>query len=308
MELHHRLGHIALRAIRELVSGGCITGVALVPSDEPEACKVCVHAKSTWKPVPEVRQGERAEEMGEEIHSDLWGAARIATLGARKYYISFTDDKTRFSALYLLRLKSEAFDVFKAFEAWLETHHGQCIKYLNTDRGGKYISDEFKTHLEARGIVAKLSVHDTHEEAGVAECLNRTLMEKTRALLLQSGLPKSLWGEAVLHVTWLKNRTSMKALGGMTPFEAVTGRAPGLAGLPVWGAKVWVYDTSTGKLGVRTKDARWVGFDAQSCGHRVYWPDGRRVTIERNVRFSVDEPTVVYEDDCHELVRRLAVF
>lgn len=113
----------------KLVSGGRITGVALVPSDEPEACEVCVRAKSTWKPVPEVRQGERAE-MGEEIHSDLWGAARIATLSTRKYYISFTDDKTRFSALYLLRLKSEAFDAFKAFEAWLETHRGQRIKYL----------------------------------------------------------------------------------------------------------------------------------------------------------------------------------
>ncbi|KAF9796417.1 hypothetical protein IEO21_11002 [Rhodonia placenta] len=75
MELHH-LGHIAPRAIRELVSGGHITGVALVPSDEPEACEVCVRAKSTWKPVPEVHQGERAEEMDEEIHSDLWGAAR----------------------------------------------------------------------------------------------------------------------------------------------------------------------------------------------------------------------------------------
>lgn len=95
----------------------------------------------------------------------LWGAARIATL---------------------LRLKSEAFDAFKAFEAWLETHHGQRIKYLNTDQGGEYVSDEFKAHLKARGIVAKLSVHDTHEEAGVAERLNRTLMEKTRALLLQS--------------------------------------------------------------------------------------------------------------------------
>ncbi|KAF9810048.1 hypothetical protein IEO21_07130 [Rhodonia placenta] len=66
--------------------------------------------------------------MGEKIHSDLWGAARIATLGARKYYISFTDDKTRYSALYLLRLKSEAFDAFKAFEAW-------CRDLGSSDRG-----------------------------------------------------------------------------------------------------------------------------------------------------------------------------
>ncbi|TFY51058.1 hypothetical protein EVJ58_g10760 [Rhodofomes roseus] len=301
MELHRRLGHIAPRAIRELVSGGRIKGVALVPSDEPETCEVCIRAKSTRKTVPDVREGERAEEMGEEIHSDLWGAARIATLGGRKHYISFTDDKTRFSALYLLRLKSEAFEAFKAFEAWLENHHGKRVKYLNTDRGGEYLSDEFKAHLEARGIMAKLSVHDTHEEAGVAERLNRTLMEKTRAMLFQSGLPKSLWGEAVLHAVWLKNRSSTKALDGMTPFQAVTGRVPGLAGLPVWGTRVWVHDTSSGKLGVRAKEARWVGFDAQSKGHRVYLPESRRVAVERNVRFGEAEPPAVYEDDGVEL-------
>ncbi|KZT68602.1 hypothetical protein DAEQUDRAFT_655026, partial [Daedalea quercina L-15889] len=77
MELHRRLGHIAPRAIRELVSGGCIHGVALVPSDEPETCEVCIRAKSTRKPVPIEREGERAEELGEETHSDLWGASRI---------------------------------------------------------------------------------------------------------------------------------------------------------------------------------------------------------------------------------------
>ncbi|KZT68540.1 hypothetical protein DAEQUDRAFT_671082, partial [Daedalea quercina L-15889] len=92
MDLHRRLGHIAPRAIRELVSNGRITGVTLVPSDEPEVCEVCIRAKSTRQPVPKEREGERAEEFGEEIHSDLWGAARIATLGGRKHYISFTDD------------------------------------------------------------------------------------------------------------------------------------------------------------------------------------------------------------------------
>lgn len=172
--------------------------------------------------------------------------------------------------LYLLCVKSEAFEAFKAFEAWLEIHHGKRLKVLNTDRGGEYLSEEFKTHLEARGITQKLSVHDTHEEAGVSERLNRTLMEKTRALLLTSGLPAYLWGEAVLHAIWLKNRTSTKALDGRTPFEAINGRPPTLLGLPVWGCCVWVHDTSTGKVGVRALAARespWSGMFAlaSSC-------------------------------------------
>ncbi|KAJ2970742.1 hypothetical protein NUW54_g12664 [Trametes sanguinea] len=93
-------------------------------------------------------------------------------------------------------------------------------------------------------------------------------MEKVRAMLIEAGLPRSLWGEAVLHATWLKNRTSTKALGGRTPFEAATGSPPDLRGVPIWGSKVWVHSTSDGKLGERAKCGRWVGFDAQSQGQR----------------------------------------
>ncbi|KZT68601.1 hypothetical protein DAEQUDRAFT_644385, partial [Daedalea quercina L-15889] len=86
-----------------------------------------------------------------------------------------------------------------------------------------------------------------------------------------------------------------------TPYEALTGCVPGLAGLPVWGAQVWVHDTSTGKLGERAKAGRWVGFDSQSKGHRVYWPDGRRITVERNLRFTNTPDFVHFEDDGPEL-------
>ncbi|KZT66428.1 hypothetical protein DAEQUDRAFT_651820, partial [Daedalea quercina L-15889] len=77
MDLHRHLGHIAPRAIRELVSKGQITGVILVPADEVETCEACIRAKSTCKPVLTEREGDCAEELGEEIHSDLWGAARV---------------------------------------------------------------------------------------------------------------------------------------------------------------------------------------------------------------------------------------
>ncbi|OJT06204.1 Retrovirus-related Pol polyprotein from transposon TNT 1-94, partial [Trametes pubescens] len=225
-EAHCRFGHIAIRSIRELVSKGFITGVKLVRSGNSKPCEACIRAKSTRKHVPTERQGTRASEFGEELHSDVWGAARTVTIGGRKYYISFTDDKSRHSTLYLMRHKSEAFESFKAFEAWLERHHGVKVKFLNVDRGGEYLSEEFKLYLQERGIEYKLSVHDTSEEAGVSERLNRTLMEKVRAMLITAHLPRSLWGEAAMHATWLKNRTGTKALDGRTPFEVVTGSPP----------------------------------------------------------------------------------
>ena len=120
-------------------------------------------------------------------------------------------------------------------------------------------------------------------------------------MLIASGLPRSLWGEALLHAIWLKNRTSTKALNGRTPYEALTGSPPDMSGVPVWGSQVWVHDDSSGKVGVRAIAARWVGFDTQTKGHRVYWPERRTVTVERNVRFAAPNLPAPFADDDAEL-------
>ena len=55
---------------------------------------------------------------------------------------------------------------------------------------------EFVVYLESKGTTQKLNVHDTPQHLGVAERRNRTIVERVRALLHMSGLPKFLWGEA----------------------------------------------------------------------------------------------------------------
>ena len=75
----------------------------------------------------------------------------------------------------------------------------------------------------------KLTVHDTPQLNGIAECLNRTLLERIRAITYMSGICKSLWGEALRHATWLKNRMATRTLDGKTPFEALYGQLPDLS-------------------------------------------------------------------------------
>src|SRR5271168_3746305 len=96
--------------------------------------------------------------------------------------------------------------------------------------------------------IQNLTVHDTPEHNGVAKRLNCTLLEKVRPMLHASGLPKFLWGEAINHAVYLKNRTATKALDGKTPYEAFHGTKPNLRGLPEFGSQVWVHDTSESKL------------------------------------------------------------
>ncbi|KAF9800255.1 hypothetical protein IEO21_10406 [Rhodonia placenta] len=172
MELHCRLGHIAPHAIRELIAKHYVTGVEIILSDEPEACKACIHAKSTRWPIPTEREGVCSSTFREEVHSDIWGPSQVTMLGGRKYYVSFTDDATRYSTLYLLHQKSDTFEAFHSFNACLVNHQGAHIKFLNTDPGGEYLNDKFSTYLQEHGIEAKLSVHNVHGQSGVSERLN----------------------------------------------------------------------------------------------------------------------------------------
>jgi hypothetical protein len=71
-------------------------------------------------------------------------------------------------------------------------------------------------------------VHDTPESNGIAERLNRTLVERTCAMLIQSKLPKNLWGYMLLHANYIKNCTYSKALPNKTPYEMVHNSKPKL--------------------------------------------------------------------------------
>ena len=114
-QFHRRMGHISTETARKLVSQGLVTGVSLELTDSfnPIFCELCVYAKSSRKPIQKVRGGEHAAVFGGEVHSDLWGLAPVESRGGKRYYITFTDDKTRLTHLYLLRTKDEVFATYK---------------------------------------------------------------------------------------------------------------------------------------------------------------------------------------------------
>ena len=99
------MGHISPENARKLISQGLVTGVLLDLTDpvKPLFCESCVYAKSGHRPILKVREGEHAMVFGGEIHSDLWGPAPVKSRGGKRYYITFTDDKTRLTHLYLLQ-------------------------------------------------------------------------------------------------------------------------------------------------------------------------------------------------------------
>jgi len=286
MELHCRMGHIAIVSACKLVESRAITGVKLDPNSQEHDCNTCIFACATRLPVPKVRISTPAQRFGDEIHTNVWGPASISTCQGCRYFVTFMDNTMRFTITYLMHTKDQALEAYKSFEAWALTQgHCRAIKVLRSDHGGEYLSDAFNVHLAAMGTACKLTVHDTLQLNGVAERLNRMLLKRICTFAHGSSLPKSLWGKALRHAVWLKNRTAMRALDGRTPFEALYGRPPDLSCLHSWGCHVWVHDPDCSKLDVHTRKAYWLGFDVDARVHRIFWPGPGNVTVECNVYF-----------------------
>ena len=64
------------------------------------------------------------------------------------YFLTFTDDLSRYGYTYLMKHKFETFEMFKEFQSEVENHHNKNIKFLRSDCGGEYLSNEFGLHLK----------------------------------------------------------------------------------------------------------------------------------------------------------------
>ena len=279
------MGHISHQAAKRLVEQKIVLGIELDKESLPMFCQTCAKAKPTRKPILKERANSPARQLGDKIHSDVWGPTTPTSYNAKSYYVSFTDDHTHWSMVKCITKKSDVVSRYKDYEAWMDTQHSCKIKILQSDCGGKYLSDDFNAYLKRKGTVRHLTVHDTPEENGVAEHLNRTLLEHTHAMIIAANLPKNLWPEAIHHAVWLKNRTSTRALNGKTPYEMLFGVKLNLRGLPEWGARILVMTQAASKLDARSEEARWVGYSGTSQGHHVYRPSTHRISVERNVTF-----------------------
>ena len=133
-KLHRCLGHISPKSALKLVENGFITGLKLEHTSNTDIfCEYCVYAKATCKSIPKAREGEHAMEFGGEIHSNMWGPAPVKTKGGKCYYITYTNNNTQLTNLYLMAKKSEAFKSYKDYEAWCLTQLNACIKVLHSD-------------------------------------------------------------------------------------------------------------------------------------------------------------------------------
>lgn len=95
--------------------------------------------------------------------------------------------------------------------------------------------------LTGRGITSTYSLAYTPQSNGLAERMNRTLMNETRSLLTGAGMSSGFRVEALIHATYLYNRTVMKVLKGRTPFELLLDVKPSNSAVRVFGCETYLH-------------------------------------------------------------------
>ena len=117
-----------------------------------------------------------------------------------------------------IKHKSDVFSVFQEYQALVTNKTGQAIGTLRSYGSGGYMSDQFEQYL--RSIHHKLTVRYAPQQNGVIERYNRTVCEAARTMIIETGLSKSFWAEAVSTAVYVRNRVPIAAHKVMTtPYQ-----------------------------------------------------------------------------------------
>ena len=178
--------------------------------------------------------------------------------------------------MYFVPDRLNALAYIRSYCAFLLTQKGKHIKIFCIDNAYEYISQDVRQYLRTHGIRLELTAPYSSSQNGIAERLNRTLMEAARAMLFARDMPLFLWPEAVSYANYIKNRAPTCALWHppQTPFEAFWGRKPNVAHLREFGADIWVLREDPGlhKMEHKSRAAKFVGFLEESRAYYYYNP------------------------------------
>ena len=286
---HRRFGHLNEQSMRKLVKKELVSQLDYDASGEIGICEACIggkQCKNSFKP------SETMTSMPLElVHSDVCGKMGQKSIGGAEYFLNLLDNKTHYTWVYPLKTKDQVFECFKVWQAEVENFTGKKVKVLRTDNGGEFTSNAFEAHLKACGIRHELTIPKTPEQNGIAERLNRTLVEMTRAMLLDANLPQKFWAEAVSTAAYLRNRSPSSAVGGITSHQAWYGQKPRVDHLRVFGCTAFVHvpKNERGKLDSKTRKCILLGYGGVQKGYRVFDHITQKISYSRNVKFDERE-------------------
>ena len=283
---HKRLGHISNNCLNELIQHKMVDGIGDISLTE--FCDICTQSKQCRKPFNGTRP--RASRPIEHIFSDVCGPISPISWNGSKYFLTFIDDFTHFTVVYVMARKSECYEKFKEFEAEVTAKFNMRISMLTVDQGREYKSVQMVQFCKSRGIQILETIAYTPQQNGVAERFNRTIVEKARALMLQSGTPKFFWNEAIYTSAFLLNRSPTRALQSKkTPAEMWFGEKPNLTKVKIFGCRAFAWLPSQKRSKLDSKSTPMVMMGYCPNGYRLWNQNKKQIITSRDVTFNENE-------------------
>jgi len=294
---HERLGHVNVAGVKRMIKNNDIDGLKCSFMAVKDVCEPCVYGKAAVTPMPSAGGGRVTKRL-QLVHWDLGGPMSEPSRGGALHFGTFTDDFSRWTDVVFLQKKSDLLSEYKKWLIKAQLQTGTKIKILRSDNGGEYVSNAFKALHDENGTTHQTTVPDTPQQNGVAELLNRGLVEMARTMMRHKNVDQDLWADAIKTAVYIKNRVTSRALPvGKTPFELWTGNKPNVSHMRVFGSTCWVVLHKShidGKFGDTAAKGVFLGSPDGSKAYKVILDDGK-VVKARSVVFAETNETEVAE-------------
>jgi len=289
---NRRFNHLRLENLKRAATmvDGMPKSVADAKRVIGTVCVPCVDGKMVQAPSP---RSSTATTKCELVHTDD-GGPLTESLGGSIYFITALEDATGFTTATPIKTKAMAPQVLKTLIKQLETLTGVKCKRFRHDGAKEYVTNDLKAWYEDKGITSEMTAPYKSQHNGKAKRVNRTLMERVRAALLDAGAEEDIWAEALASVVHVLNRSAKEGLF-VTPLEALTGRRPNVAGFCVCGSRAWALKPNKlqHKLETRTDVGRFVGYTVGGKASRILEDETNKV---------IERPDVLMEENPAEVM------
>ncbi|WVZ58673.1 hypothetical protein U9M48_008915 [Paspalum notatum var. saurae] len=212
---------------------------------------------------------------GELLHMDTVGPARVASIGGKWYVLVVVDDFSRFSWVFFMEFKDEAFGFVRDLVPRMRNESHKAMRAIRKGQWRRIRNSRFENFVN-----------------GVVERKNRTLVEMARTMLDEHRTPRRFWAEAVNTARYIANRIFLRAFLGTTSYELRFGRQPGVKHLRAFGCVCFVLKKAghLDKFESRCLDGIFSGYASNSRAFRVWILEAKQVVETCEVSFDETIP------------------
>ena len=288
---HQRLGHMNFKDLKKLEKHSIVRGLPSLGKKLEIVCEPCQLGKQT-KMSHKKNSYIATKRPLELVHMDLMGPIPTESINGKKYIFVCVDDFSRFTWVYFLRSKTEAFNYFRKFCNQVQNEKGLDIKKIcriRSDHGTEFENAKFSEFCDGLGISHEFSAPRTPQQNGVVERKNRVLQEMARVMLNSKKVPRNLWAEAVNTACYVSNRVFRRPGTKHTSYELWKGKKPNVSYFHTFGSKCYILNDRDhlGKFDAKSDVGLFLGYALNSRAYRVFNLNTK--TIMESINVKIDD-------------------